>query len=963
MAHLSLARLLGTDDPAAMAARGIQSSRAITRSQADALIDHLRSNAEFYALDRRSEKVLRSILNRLEAAVLRLSTSPPASTVAPTPRRPTPSASMPVPNPERVTPACRPSAPTQVARTPRSVQATPAEVSSEPPGNPKSDSELSLYRWQEEALAAWRHHQHIGVVEAVTGAGKTRVGLAAVREAWARGKRVAIVVPTLELVEQWAASVRSVVDGRYVATTTMPHRGDWRVLVGTVHTLAKRYPFEEHESPLLIADEAHRYGAAEFARVLHDGYEWRLGLTATYEREDDGDALLSAFFKAVVFTLWYNRALADEIIAPFRVALVSMPLSPSERARYDDYTETMKRARTYLISTFEVPHETIARFLLEVAQIAMNDLHPARSTARRYMSAFTKRRGLLADMKSKYHALAVLGDVIGASAGTLVFTQTQQSAELAAETIAAIGHQSTAVFSGLDKAERALRMSEFRDRRVTMLAAPRILDEGVDVPEADLGIIVAANRSRRQMVQRLGRVIRKKIDGRAARFVVLYAAGTVEDPAMAEDPSGFYNTCLPYAEASRNFDIESDAAELVRFLWAPTPPIAATSTANTRPAPAPFTWTLDYTDPEDHPDRKVHNAGATANQIKDYFDQAGRYRLLSPSEEIEVAIRIEAGLIAEHRLARGFRFTPRIEAELRWLTTDGRTANEQMICSNLRLVVSIAKRYFGRGLDIADLIQEGNVGLIHAVHKFDYRQGHKFSTYATWWIKQAIARGIADHGRTIRFPVHLHEQIMQVNAARRRAEANSGRSASIAHVAEAAGLTTEAVARIVRGFPTADVGIDEVAELADDGFAHHAIIVPDHSDTSVDKIAQYELLEQLAPRERDILMYRHGLNGGEPMTLDEIGRLYGVTRERIRQLESRAINQLSKFPSTLDKCAGQAEGVHGRRRTQTPQSAAITNPAPPRVFATIEAARAAFADLDEGLGPHGTAAQGQAKSQ
>lgn len=923
--------LLRQDALAVAGVRAIQAGVGPSIDEVEALVAHLRANGGFYALQPRAAKTIRAIINRLEAACSRYRAEvsaarhTPARSAAPAPADDVNQSNL-----------------LALEPTTRQVAGKPTDPPSRLAARIEPVAALELYAWQQEALEAWRTNGHVGVVEAVTGAGKTRVGLAAVKKAWDRGKRVAIVVPTLELVEQWAASVKSVVDGRYVATTTAPHGDDWRVLIGTVHTLAKQYPFAEHEAPLLIADEAHRYGAIEFSRILNEAYEWRLGLTATYDRGDEGDARLASFFGSVVFALWYDRALADEIIAPFRVAMVAVQMTPDERRSYDQYTEAMSHARAYLVSAYDVPHHTIAAFLLEVASIAKTESHPGRPVARRYMSAFAKRRGLLSDMQAKYEALALLGNVIGASAGTLVFTQTQDSAELAARTIAAQGHESTAVFSGLDKTERALRMAEFRDRRVTMLAAPRILDEGIDVPEADLGIILAANRSRRQMVQRLGRVIRKKVDGRSARFVVLYAAGTVEDPAMADDPSGFYDTCLPYAEASRSFEASRDADELVRFLWAPTPPAAQTSRANEPAEPAPFTWTLDYRDTEDQPDRTVYGPGATADQVKDYLTQIAKHSLLTSAEEVEHAKRIEAGLFAEELLAGRKSIASRAEAELNWITIDGQAAKEQMICANLRLVVSIAKRYVGRGLEFADLIQEGNIGLIRAVEKFDFAQGHKFSTYATWWIRQSLSRALADQGRTIRYPVHLCDTIAQVRAARQHLLGTLDNEPSAADIASATGLDVESVARICRGYPVADVPLDDLIDLERDGFPHPAIVMDPPMDATIQRLFDREqtnqLLAALTGRERSILEHRNGFMSEEPMTLDQIGQIFGVTRERIRQIEDRAVKTLRAYAKT-----GAPRPKANRERRTT--SGAVRRASATRPILTNSSARAAFADL------------------
>lgn len=771
-----------------------------------------------------------------------------------------------------------------------------------------------LYPWQQEALAAWRANGRLGVVQAVTGAGKTRVGLAAVMEAWRQRRRVVIVVPTLELVEQWAIAVRGVVDGFFVATTTATRRDDWRVLIGTVQTLAKAYPCRDDESTLLIADECHRYGASEFSRALDDRYDWRLGLTATYARDDDGDVLLRSFFKDVVFELWYDRALAEDVIAPFRIALVSVPLSSAERADYEEYSEALWHARKRLVETFEVPSEPVSAFLQAVASMARTEGHPGASTARQYMSAFSRRRTLLANTRAKYQALAVMSDVVGRSAGTLVFTQTQESAELAAQTIAATGHEATAVFSGLDKDERSLRMAAFRDGHVNMLAAPRILDEGVDVPEADLGVIVAANRSRRQMVQRLGRVLRKKHDGRSARFVVLYASQTVEDPTMFEDPSGFYTDCLPHAEAHRKFDIATDVDSLLRFLWAPRPHPAPQRTAPPTEAPATFIWA--QSDDSDGPDRLVFEAGATEGPEKDYLRLIGKTPLLSAEREVELAHRIEAGLLARERLERRPR-DPHVR-DLELLVSEGVEAKDEFVCANLRLVVSVAKAYRGRGLDFLDLIQEGNLGLIRAVEKFDHEKGNKFSTYATWWIRQAITRALADSSRTIRYPVHIVEKLHPIRRLDTEALSRGLPLPSINELAKELDLPPDQVAAHLR-LPRSLNALNELVELEAEGWSHPRLRYAFEEsvlDVLVGREQLVNLTSRLDDREWYVIACRVGYPNQEPMTLDEIGVTLGVTRERIRQIETKAKQRLvgELAPNTNRQVPPRAPNARAERR-------------------------------------------------
>ncbi|MFB4293195.1 RNA polymerase sigma factor [Nonomuraea sp. ATR24] len=291
-------------------------------------------------------------------------------------------------------------------------------------------------------------------------------------------------------------------------------------------------------------------------------------------------------------------------------------------------------------------------------------------------------------------------------------------------------------------------------------------------------------------------------------------------------------------------------------------------------------------------------AAATTDQVKDYLKNIGRVRLLDAQQEVALGERIEAGLFAQERLDRdGDALSPQDRADLEWIAADGRLAKDRMIEANLRLVVSIAKRQTGRGLPFLDLIQEGNLGLMRAVEKFDHRLGLKFSTYATWWIKQAVGRALADQSRTIRVPVHMTELINKVARARRELFQSLGREPSDEEIAEQVELTAERVEEI-RGYarepvslstPLGEEGDTELGDLIEDAGA----LDPTDAvglDLLRDQLRQ--ILDGLTEREAGVIALRFGLADGEPKTLDEIGKVYGVTRERIRQIEAKTMSKL-----------------------------------------------------------------------
>jgi RNA polymerase primary sigma factor len=298
-------------------------------------------------------------------------------------------------------------------------------------------------------------------------------------------------------------------------------------------------------------------------------------------------------------------------------------------------------------------------------------------------------------------------------------------------------------------------------------------------------------------------------------------------------------------------------------------------------------------------DAEVRRA-ATSDLVRIYLREIGRVPLLTAEDEVELAKSIEAGLFAEEKLCCGIAVPGAIHGDLEFLAYEGVRAKQRLIEANLRLVVSIAKRYIGRGLVFLDLIQEGNLGLIRAVEKFDYTRGYKFSTYATWWIRQAITRAIADQARTIRVPVHMVETINKLARVQRQLHQELGREAGIDEIAAEMGLEPERVAEIQR-IAQEPVSLqspigEEESDLGD--FIEDAdAVVPIEAAAFIMLQAQLErVLDQLAEREQRIIQLRFGLTDGHPRTLEEVGREFGVTRERIRQIESKTLAKL-RHPS------------------------------------------------------------------
>ena len=306
-------------------------------------------------------------------------------------------------------------------------------------------------------------------------------------------------------------------------------------------------------------------------------------------------------------------------------------------------------------------------------------------------------------------------------------------------------------------------------------------------------------------------------------------------------------------------------------------------------------------DEDDAPAQQVVTAGATADPVKDYLKQIGKVALLNAEQEVELAKRIEAGLFAEEKLNAEGKMDMKLKRELWWIAQDGKKAKNHLLEANLRLVVSLAKRYTGRGMLFLDLIQEGNLGLIRAVEKFDYTKGYKFSTYATWWIRQAITRAMADQARTIRIPVHMVEVINKLARVQRQMLQDLGREPTPEELAKELDMTPEKVVEVQKygrepislHTPLGEDGDSEFGDLIEDS---EAVVPADAVSFTLLQEQLHSVLDTLSEREAGVVSMRFGLTDGQPKTLDEIGKVYGVTRERIRQIESKTMSKL-RHPS------------------------------------------------------------------
>ncbi|MDQ1746270.1 MAG: polymerase primary sigma factor [Frankiaceae bacterium] len=352
------------------------------------------------------------------------------------------------------------------------------------------------------------------------------------------------------------------------------------------------------------------------------------------------------------------------------------------------------------------------------------------------------------------------------------------------------------------------------------------------------------------------------------------AKGGAADPAPAAGPAA------DGAEPPADGEVEPDAAELV-----------------------------EEEDEEEVVVSEDDTAGPSTDLVRAYLKEIGRVALLNAEQEVELAKRIEAGLFAAEKMRQAdtgeIKLTKAVRKDLDWLAADGLRAKDHLLEANLRLVVSVAKRYTGRGMAFLDLIQEGNLGLIRAVEKFDYTKGYKFSTYATWWIRQAITRAMADQARTIRIPVHMVEQINKLTRVQRQMLQDLGREPTADELATELDMTPDKVVEI-QGYAREPVSLEQ--NVGDEGDSQLGDFIEDADAPIAAEVVSFGLLQReldsvlktLPEREAAVVAMRFGLTDGQPRTLDEIGKEFGLTRERIRQIEAKTLSKL-RHPSRSQK--------------------------------------------------------------
>ncbi len=434
---------------------------------------------------------------------------------------------------------------------------------------PDPSNPLGLYQWQQEALAAWHANNDQGIIDAVTGAGKTRLAIAAISEQFAAGGVSVILVPGIVLLHQWVDIIHQLVPGARVGRVGdgMDDNLDrYDILVAVLASARNRVFFLAPDtSGLLVADECHRAASDKNQDALDPRFKKRLGLSATHERMDDAhQTVLLPYFHKVVFSLGYPRAIRDGVITNVRVAFVGVDFTEEELATYHDLMNKLRSARRKLIREWGCRPKPFSLFLDDVLRLMRNG--PARGgiLANNWMSMWRQKKDLLAETPAKLNAIKAFIPVFEDADRSLVFTQSIASATTLCEVLEDREVAVKMHHSEISTSERAEIMDGFSDGSISVLVTVQTLEEGVDVPDADLAVIVASSKQRRQMIQRMGRIMRRKADGRDARFLLLYVKGTDEDPVMGAHEM-FIDELLEVAREANLFEID-DIEGLRSFL-------------------------------------------------------------------------------------------------------------------------------------------------------------------------------------------------------------------------------------------------------------------------------------------------------------------------------------------------------------------------------------------------------------
>ena len=429
--------------------------------------------------------------------------------------------------------------------------------SSQPDFDPTVGTEVIMgqpYSWQEEALLAWENAGRRGMIQAVTGAGKSMVAMLAMERILVKDAHVMVIVPTLELQTQWFTQLNAVFGrkfsvARYSRNKVPRFFSEPQILIAVVNSVRSFSTALKGRGDLLVADEVHRYATGCNSNALGNEYDFRLGLSATIDRRDGADKrYLFPYFGSIIFTYTHISARRDGVIAPFMLTLWAVRMSSGERASYEDLTEQIRTLFRHFMALYKLPltQESFIEVLSKACAGHLAFISPdLEDVGKRLQAALMLRRATLDALESKVDELKPLLPDISGARRSIIFTQSIASAKMVEAFLLQYGVRAAAIHSQTPMQVRREHLHRFRQGQLDVIVAPRILDEGIDVPEADLAIIMTASGSERQLVQRLGRVLRRKADGEYAHLVILFAADTVEDP-----DNGAHESVLPHLIAA-----------------------------------------------------------------------------------------------------------------------------------------------------------------------------------------------------------------------------------------------------------------------------------------------------------------------------------------------------------------------------------------------------------------------------
>lgn len=424
----------------------------------------------------------------------------------------------------------------------------------------------NLYNWQKSAYKNWMNNDFIGVIEAVTGSGKSLLAKFAIQIHLENDYEILILVPGVELQEQWYNLLREFKkygihkiggDKKFV------YHSRWKIHIAVVHSAAKFIFTPKNNKGLVIADECHHYGSVKFSKALNPYFHRRMGLTATYERQDNGiEKYLNSYFKNICYSLSYKEALAENVIAHFIISYVGIYMNDFELKQYKEYDSKCFMAKK-MLEQAGVKYKTFGEFIRQVG-ILCKGFSPLSELAMTYITNFSRKRSLLANLSNKYECLTDNEVIkqIKKSNGTIIFAQTKESAEIAIDRISSHNISAKTVKSGMKKQDVRNVLAEFESGDTDVIAAPLLLDEGIDVPSADLAIILASHRNKRQMIQRLGRVLRKKPNNKKAIIIVIYGINTTEDPKLGAHED-FMEEIIEVADSINFFEYDNTINGLV----------------------------------------------------------------------------------------------------------------------------------------------------------------------------------------------------------------------------------------------------------------------------------------------------------------------------------------------------------------------------------------------------------------